>query len=237
MILSNLSLPKLDDFLSLLYPNLCLACEKNTPTESSQICLQCQADLPQTNFHLEKENALMELFWGRIELVHATALYYFRKGGRTQHLIHQLKYANQPQIGVQLGELLGIQLATSAFYQDIDYVIPVPLHPRKERIRGYNQSDAIAQGISSGMGKPWERGILRRVVFTETQTKKNRMERMKNVGGAFEVFTPHRIEGKHILLVDDVVTTGATLEVCALTLLKIKGVRVSLAVLGYAGGI
>ena len=224
------------NFLSLFYPNLCLACDQHLPTQSSEICLQCQAELPQTNFHHEKENPIIEKFWGRISIMHGTALYYFSKEGRVQHLIHQLKYDSKPQIGVQLGNILGTQLATSAFYQKIDCIIPVPLHSRKERIRGYNQSDAIAKGISQTLGKPWQRGILRRIAYTETQTKKSLMERFENVETAFEVFQADKIKGKHLLLVDDVLTTGATIEACTLKLLAVEGVKVSIAVLSFGGG-
>ena len=132
---------------------------------------------------------------------------------------------------------MGTLLIDSPFYQEIDLIIPVPLHPRKERVRGYNQSEAFAQGIAQSMEKPWQRGILRRVVYTGTQTKKNLIERLENVQNAFKVFQSQQIEGKHILLVDDVITTGATLEACALALLAVKEVKVSIAALGFAGGV
>lgn len=224
----------LSSFLNLFYPNLCLACGKNLPAGSSYICVSCQYKLPQTRYHLEKENPFTERFWGRVELFSGAALYHFTKGGRTQQLIHQLKYEGKKQLGVRLGQLYGSYLKEAPLFQPAELVIPVPLHPRKAHLRGYNQSRLFARGLSESMGIPWMNGLARRQ-YTSTQTQKTRIERFENVEHAFEVRLHPKLAGKHILLVDDVITTGATLEACARKLLELPGVKISLATIAIAG--
>lgn len=222
------------DLISLLYPNLCLACSENLPTRDEIICLSCQVKLPKTNFHFEKENAFTERFWGRIPLESGAALYHYIKGGRVQDLLHQLKYERKRDIGIKLGEWYGSQLKDVSFFKDIDVIVPVPLHPRKERLRGYNQSDLFAQGLSETMQKPWLKDGLIRNTFTESQTQKSRAERMDNVKEVFEVGNRKKLIGKHILLVDDVMTTGATMEVCGAKLLEVSGTTLSMATIAIA---
>ena len=183
---------------------------------------------------MQKENAFTERFWGRISLHTGTSLYYFSKGGRTQKLIHHLKYHNKQNIGVKLGNLLGGFLSEAPLYQDVDLIIPVPLHAKRERFRGYNQSDLFAKGLSEAMQIQWQKNILVRNQMTDTQTKKSRIDRFKNVENAFSVVQPQAIQNKHILIVDDVLTTGATLEACANQILKIPGTTVSLATIAFA---
>ena len=223
-----------DDLVALLYPNLCLACSENPPIRKEVICLSCQLQLPKTNFHLEKENPFMERFWGRMPLESGAALYYFVKGGRIQELLHQLKYEGKQEIGLKLGELYGRQLLESPFFKTVDVIVPVPLHPRKERLRGYNQAALFAQGIAETMQKPWLKNGLVRNVFTETQTQKSRAERLENVSEVFAVSDAKKLQGKHILLVDDVMTTGATLEACGAKLLAMPGTKLSLATIAIA---
>lgn len=223
-----------DDLIALLYPNLCLACSENLPTRNEIICLRCQLELPRTNFHLEKENPFTERFWGRIPLESGASLYHFVKGGRIQELLHRLKYEGKREIGIKLGEWYGRQLKNSPDFQAVDVIIPVPLHPRKERLRGYNQSAMFAQGLAEAMDKSWHKEVLIRKVFTETQTQKSRAERLENVKDVFEIRNPEKIKGKHILLVDDVMTTGATMEVCGAKLLEITGTKLSMATIALA---
>jgi ComF family protein len=162
-------------------------------------------------------------------------MFHFVKGGKTQHLLHQLKYQGKQQVGVLLGEWYGRELKKSPWFQSVEAIVPVPLHPRKERQRGFNQSDTFARGLARTMGVPWYKNGLRRKAYTETQTQKGRMERFGNVEAVFEVGEPINLKDKHILLVDDVITTGATLEACTHTLLQLPGVKVSLAAIAIAG--
>lgn len=177
----------------------------------------------------------MERFWGRVLLQRATTAFSFSKGGLLQHLIHQLKYENKPQIGQELGKMYGAMLKEDPFWQAIDYIVPVPLHPKKKHQRGYNQAAMWAIGLSETLGVDWTEEYLIRSDYTTSQTKKTRMERFQNVEDAFFVPNPTAIEGKHLLIVDDVLTTGATLEACALKLLEVPNVRVSVACIALAG--
>ncbi len=223
-----------EDLLALFYPNLCLACRETQPAKQDVVCTSCQFKLPKTDFHLEKDNDLTARFWGRLPLESGAALYHFVKGGRVQALLHQLKYNGKQEIGIKLGQRYGSQLRDSPFFKDIDVILPVPLHPKKELKRGYNQSALFAKGISDTMGKPWIKEGLIRKAFTETQTQKSRMERLENVMAVFEVNKTAGLAGKHILLVDDVITTGATLEACGLQLLSLPNTKLSIATIAIA---
>ena len=220
------------DFSSLFFPKLCLACRKKS-IEKNIICVSCELKLPETNYHLNKENTVAERFWGRIPIEYAAAMYFFSKNTVTQELIYQLKYASKPQVGSVLGEHYGMQLKNSMF-DEVDCIIPVPLHSVREYKRGYNQSSKIAQGLSISMEKPWYNDAVIRTVNTMTQTKKTKADRFENVKKAFEVSKPHLLKGKHILLVDDVITTGATLEAFALKVLEIEDIKISIVALGVA---
>jgi ComF family protein len=182
-----------------------------------------------TNYHTFIENPAMQRFWGRVELVSVAALFAFTQGGIVQSLIHQLKYNNRPDIGRELGRWYGGMLQKYIIYASIDHVIPVPLHPKKQFARGYNQASGFADGLAEVLGATWSETDFIRVSDTETQTKKSRADRFENVKTAFHVQHPENISGKHILLVDDVLTTGATLEACALQLLALPNVQVSIA--------
>jgi len=224
----------MNDFAGLLYPRLCLACAERQPPRGSLVCASCQLKLPRTDHHELQENAFTERFWGRVPIFSGAAMFHFVKGGRAQHLLHQLKYEGKQEIGVLLGEWYGRDLRDSPWFRSVEAIVPVPLHPRKERLRGYNQSDTFARGLSRSMRVPWYKNGLHRRVFTETQTKKGRLERFGNVEEVFEVGEPSILAGKHLLLIDDVITTGATLEACAHTLLGLPGVKVSMATIAMA---
>lgn len=224
----------LEHCFSLFYPKLCLVCERKKPARGEILCFACQHKLPKTDFHLDPENALMQRFWGRLPLQAAASLFYFIKGGRAQQLIHQLKYNHKPAVGIQLGQSFGNHLKNSPLFQRIDYIVPVPLHPKKQHQRGYNQSETFAQGLSSSMGIPCFAHALERGNFTQSQTRKGRMERMKNVMEAFKLKDGKTLRGKHVLLVDDVITTGATLEACGIQLLAVNDLTLSVATIGFA---
>ncbi len=223
-----------NDFLNLFFPNICQACGNYLFQQEEVICTRCLFDMPKTNFHLEKNNPVSMLFWGRIKIEYATAFFTFSKGSRFQKLIHKLKYKKQKQIGIELGKQLGLQLNKSEFFNDIDFIVPVPLHLKKRRIRGYNQSELIAEGVASATGKSTEFTNLYRAVHSDSQTKKNKLERWENVNNIFQLKDTTLFANKHILLVDDVVTTGSTLEACTQALLQSENCRVSVAVLAYA---
>lgn len=220
--------------LDLLYPPLCLGCHEKLLHKGRSICLTCERKVKPTNFHLLSENPVKERFWGRVEIERATSAYTFVKGELLQHLIHQLKYDHRPEIGIELGRLYGSMLVEEPFWKTIDYIIPVPLHPKKQHKRGYNQAGKWADGLAQSLDVLSTERYLIRTNFTETQTKKSRMERFANVEHAFAVEHGNEIKGKHLLLVDDVLTTGATLEACALKLLEIENVRVSVACIALA---
>lgn len=225
----------LHDLLHLFYPRLCMACGSQLPRVEKLLCPPCQYQLPQTDQHKTVDNAFTERFWGRVSVETGAALYYFSKSGRVQHLVHQLKYEHKPEIGYELGLLYGQMLRQQPHYKTIDAVVPVPLHPKKQHQRGYNQAEVFGKGIAEAMQVPLLPQALYRPVFTNTQTKKSRMDRMDNVMNAFELHPTAQIAGLHLLLVDDVLTTGATLEACASALLQQPHVRISMATLAVAG--
>ena len=226
--------PWWNDFLSLFFPLLCLLCRYNQRYEHQPLCLACQAKLSPTNLHLHRENEFTDRFIGRIQLETAAALYYFSKTSKVQTLLHLLKYGDRPMIGIQLGRWYGHLLKEQAHYSTIDLIIPVPLHPKRERQRGYNQSTQFAIGLSEALNIPYRSSVLERQIYTPTQTGKNRVERLENVLTAFHLKEKDVIAGKNVLLVDDVLTTGATLEACALQLLEVPNVKISMATIAIA---
>lgn len=223
-----------DDLLWLIFPELCAACGKSLAMNERCICTPCRFHLPRTRFHLVPDNPVAKHFWGKVKIEAASGYYYFSKGERVQQLIHQLKYKGRKDVGLFTGELYGYDLLNTSPYEDAEVVVPVPLHPAKLKKRGYNQSDFFAEGIASAMGIKFGPKVLRKTEATETQTRKHRYERYENVNRGFAVNQPQSIAGKHVLLVDDVVTTGATLIACAEVLLEIPGVRVSIGALACA---
>lgn len=222
------------NLLDLLFPQLCVACGNRMVTQEKFMCFDCWHDLPVSNFHVHPGNKLEQIFWGRVKIEFATAFFVFKKGSNYQHLIHFIKYKGMKELGFETGRRFGIDLLKSTGFASIDVIVPVPLHPKKQKLRGYNQSEWIAKGLSESMKKPVSIDNLQRNLHTSTQTRKNRYERWENVENIFEVNHPEEFEGKHILLIDDVVTTGSTLESCALKLLQIANTTVSIATLAFA---
>lgn len=222
------------DFLNLFFPLNCAVCENYLLKNEKVICTSCIFHLPKTNFHFQKNNPISEIFWGRVKINHATAFFTFKKGSQYQKLIHKLKYKGQAEIGIELGKYFGNSLMDSEYYRDIDAIIPVPLHPKKKKIRTYNQSEMIAKGMAEVMNSELILDVLVRNIHSESQTKKDKIERWLNVKNAFGLKSSKRIENKHILLIDDVVTTGSTLEACVEKLLEVDHIKVSIACLAQA---
>jgi competence protein ComFC len=220
--------------LELFYPRLCMACATNLPPQARSLCLYCQLQLPKTDYHLSQENPFTQRFWGRVPLHTGAALYHFDKGGKVQRLIHQLKYKGQQQIGSELGQLYGEILRDTVHYQGIEVVVPVPLHPRKQHERGYNQSEPFARGLAAAMQISCEPDALLRRTYAASQTAKSRQDRMENVLQAFSLREGRLAGCRSVLLVDDVLTTGATLEACSHAILEQQQPRISLATIAMA---
>jgi len=223
-----------DDFISLLFPRLCYACGNHLLRNEHLICTECFVVIPRTGYHTVEDNPVAQLFWGRCKIEKAAAFSYYNKGSRIRKLIHNLKYKGIKEIGYELGRMYGLSLNDSGFINDVDLIIPVPLHPSKKRIRGFNQSETISMGIADSTHLPLDIKSLTRKMVSATQTKRSRYDRWTNVDGIFQVIDAQAIAEKHILLVDDVITTGSTIESCTNELLKIQGVRVSVVALAFA---
>ncbi len=222
------------DFFSLIFPRICAACGNSLWRHEEGICRSCEFHLPKTNFHFGKENPVTRLFTGRVEIETGAAFLYFNKGSKVQRLVHQLKYKGRKDIGIFLGELYGQSLKYAPHFNSAGAIVPVPLHRKKYMQRGYNQSEQFAIGLAGAMGIPVQRHLLARTKATETQTRKSRFSRYQNVREIFAVNDPVSWTGQHLLLVDDVITTGATLEACIQALHGIPGVKVSVACIATA---
>jgi ComF family protein len=223
----------LDSLLDILYPRTCAGCNNSLATGEELICTECLYQLPKTGYWNDNDNPVARVFWGRIYLQNASSFLHFQKGSRLQNIIHYMKYRNIKEIGSFLGKMYGIELKNSPCAK-VDLIVPVPLHISKFKKRGYNQSEWIARGISEVLNVPLHIHAIERHVASESQTRKSRFDRWENVRNIFRVTDPRLLSGKHILLVDDVITTGATLEACAMAILEIKGTSVSIASLAFA---
>ena len=222
------------DLIALFFPELCTACGRSLYRNERIICTNCIYYLPHTNFHDDPENKMARQLWGRFPFVQAIAFLYFRKGNRIQNLMHQLKYKKSPETGSRLGELYAYELKRSMTYKPADLIIPVPLHPVKFKKRGYNQSECIAKGLSSILTIPVSTTNLVRLENTETQTKKSRYARYENLINAFYIRDESEFINKHVMLIDDVMTTGAALEACSILLQKIECIEISICTIAYA---
>jgi ComF family protein len=222
-----------DGLLHLLYPKVCAGCGSDLVGKDQLICVQCMNMLPVTNFLGKAGNPVEKIFWGRLPIEAAAALMYFTKRSVIQNLLHELKYKGNRGVGEYFGRLMGKQLKACERFAGVDALVPLPLYYKKEKKRGYNQAAVICEGISETMGKPMLKNVIERKMKTETQTRKSRLERWENIDGKFELTGRDRIANKHLLLVDDVITTGATLEACGAELLKGEHVRLSVVSLAY----
>lgn len=220
------------DFFSLIFPRVCQSCRTPLLKGEQTICTKCIATLPYTRYWEYNDNPVAQKFWGQVDIVAATSLLHFRKGTKIRKLVHLLKYKGNTDVGYKLGLLLGSNIKQNSHFSDVDIVVAVPLHPKKQKKRGYNQSDFIADGVAEALGATPMPNLIRRKQNNETQTRKNRVERYQNVRSIFEVPEPSLAAGKHILIVDDVITTGATVESCAAELLSSTSCKVSIASVG-----
>ena len=230
MLLKN----KIKDVLLLFFPKQCVLCENSLLNNEKTLCIHCLHDLPFANYSKEKNNPVEKTFFGRIPVEAATALFLFKKENKGQKLIHQLKYKQQKKIGEILGELLGNELKNNRRFATIDFIIAVPLHPKKLKKRGYNQLSLFGKKLSEHMEVPMVETILQKREIGATQTKKIRLDRWENAKASFYISDLETLKDKHVLLIDDVITTGATLEACCKTLLQTKNLKISIATIAFA---
>jgi ComF family protein len=216
----------------LFFPHTCHGCGSDVVGNEQLLCLRCLHELPYTHFQLHAGNPVEKIFWGRLQLARAASIFYLTKESMLEKLMYQLKYKGKKEVGDYCGELMGRAIQHSPF-AGIDVLVPLPLFPKKERARGYNQAALICNGIASVINKPVLQTAVQRISTTETQTRKNRIERWQNMQGRFSVSDAAKVSGKSVLLVDDVITTGATLEACGIELVN-AGAEVSVLTLGYA---
>lgn len=221
--------------VNLLAPRACVVCNTRLEPHENVVCAPCNLHLPRTNYALEPyENALAQLFWGRVKVEKCVALLHYQAAAPVSALFYKLKYGNKPYLGVELGWLMGKELMPTGFFQDVDFIVPVPLAKQRVRQRGYNQSEMLAQGVALATGLKVENKLIRRIVNTETQTHKDRWERADNVNSAFKLMKQPPKAGTHVLFVDDVATTGATLCACIHCLQNVKNIKVSVLCMGVA---
>lgn len=222
-------------FWSLLFPRCCVVCGSPLSRGEECLCTCCNINLPRTGFHLRKDNPVECLFWGRIPgLKRASSFLFYRKGSDFRRILHLLKYGGYKELGEVMGRYMSAELSSGEFFDGVDMIIPVPLHRKKQKLRGYNQSEWIARGIASVTGISLCAECMIREKNTETQTRKSTFERWENVEGIFRLCDTVHFEGKHVLLVDDVLTTGATTVACASAFAGVSGIRISVLTLAVA---
>lgn len=227
--------PLLDSVVHLLFPHTCNGCGSDLVGKNELLCLQCYEHLHKTGFESITDNPVEKTLWGRVDITAATSQYYFSRGSLLQTLIHQFKYKSNKALGIYLGTQMAYALKNSDRFSSIDMIVPLPLFADKEKKRGYNQAALLCEGLASVLNIPVSANAVTRVRYTETQTHKTRVERWQNVEAVFVVRLPEQLAGKNILLVDDVITTGATMEACAAAILNdVKDAKVSVATLAYA---
>lgn len=216
-------------------PKCCLACGSRLEFFESIICLKCKLDIPKTGFLAQIENPVSELFWGRVYLQQAASVFYFQKKSRLQSMLHALKYRSKPEMGHLLGEMVAEEMQQNLNWRHFDAIVPVPLHPDKQRIRGYNQAEEIAKGIQKKLSISISTDLVYRKKFTESQTRKTKIERWQNMQSVFGLNEKaNQFENKHLLIIDDVLTTGATIEATANVLSQIKDVKLSVLTVAFA---
>ena len=221
--------------LDLISPRLCVVCGNRLAVTEETLCSKCYLHLPRTDFgHDLYENVMVKLFWGQMAIEKATALFYYEPHAETAQILYEMKYKNHPEIGVVMGRMMAKELMRSGLFEGIDAIVPVPLARKRERQRGYNQSLELARGVSEVTGLPIANKVVRRTKFVGSQTQRGRWERNENVEDVFELVDSDSISWKHLLLIDDVVTTGATIIACAQEMRKASNVKFSVLALGYS---
>ena len=221
--------------LDLISPRVCVVCGGRLTVTEETLCSKCYLHLPRTDFGSDLyENVMAKLFWGQIQIEKATALFYYEPHAETANILYELKYKNHPEIGEVMGRMMARELQKSGLFDDIDAIVPVPLARKREHERGYNQSLMLAKGVSEVTGLPIYNKVVRRTKFVGSQTHRGRWERNENVADVFELMDGESIRGKHLLLIDDVVTTGATIIACAQEMQKASDVKISVLALGFA---
>jgi ComF family protein len=224
----------LGHLFELFFPDNCAGCKSPLFKNEHTICTKCLANLPYTDYINYADNPVAKIFWGKLKVEAAASYLHFTKTTTVQKLLHELKYKGNKQVGHVLGYMMGKELLKNEIFGTTQYVIPIPLHPKKERKRGYNQAWSIAQGIAHAMNiEALERAVVRNV-YTESQTKKTRFKRWQNVESIFSVKEKDKLKHQHIILVDDVITTGSTMEACLQEIIKNEGTKVSVAALASA---
>nr|WP_294774541.1 ComF family protein [uncultured Flavobacterium sp.] len=218
----------LNHLLNLFFPKACAGCHAILLSDELVICTQCRHEIPLTNHHKIEENEIFQKFYGRIPLEFGAALFYFHKKGIVQEMMHQLKYKGHEEIGAMVGNWYASELKELQPMQNIDYIIPVPLHKRRFRERGYNQVTTFGKALAQNLAIPYETNLLHRKLYTKTQTKKSLLGRVEISKTIFDVTFSEEHHGKHFLLIDDVITTGSTLEACSRELLKIPNAKISI---------
>jgi ComF family protein len=224
----------INDLLTLFYPKVCAACENSLYKHELCLCNSCFIHLPKSNYHLTRGNPVEQLFWGRVPIVAASSYYLFNKGTRVQHLLHELKYKGKQEVGETVGAWYGQELKHQKEFSEAEVIVPVPLHPRRMKERGFNQAMCFAKGLSKELGIPIDDNLIKRKIYSSTQTQKSKFIRWQNVEEVFEIENKNEYTSKHILLVDDVLTTGATLESCYNALKKQGNAFLSIATIAYA---
>lgn len=222
-----------EDFLHLFFPHNCLGCGTDVLNNEDALCVHCLTQLPETGFLAKPGNPVEKIFYGRLPVQHAGSAFYFNKDSLLQHLIIQLKYRANQTAGIYLGKILGNLILDAQRFNDIDIIVPLPLNEKKLFTRGYNQASLLARGVAEVLQKPVVENAVERIQFTETQTHKNRITRWQTMEGVFKVANESSLNNKHILLIDDIVTTGATLESCSNAVLQAENIQLSICTLAY----
>lgn len=220
--------------LSLFFPPCCPVCGTALQEGEDALCVACKCRLPRTGYWEDQDPCVEQMFWGKVSVTRATAFLYYHKGSPYSGLVRLLKYDGRKELGVALGRIMGGELAADGFFSQVDALIPVPLHKRKLRSRGYNQSLCLARGVAQVTGLPVLDGCLCRTIYTDTQTHLTLAERWDNMRHVFCLSNPLAVAGKHVMLIDDVLTTGATMTACADVLAQAEGVSISMLALAKA---
>ncbi len=224
----------LGDFINTIFPENCIGCSRALYKQEKFLCLHCKSELPEAKYDATTNNPASKLLAGRTYFNTCLPLYYYYRGGKVQNIVKEIKYGKQPELAFDMGRRIGLSLASQHNLTDLNAIIPVPLHPKREKKRGYNQSYFLGKGIAEVLEIPILNDRMVRIVNNRSQTDKSRQERWENVNSIFSLKNPEELSGMHVLLVDDVITTGSTLESCCTVLNHVKGIKITIATLATA---